>query len=91
VREELHDIPFYTCAKQQDHVETLQLRIERPNPRYRGSNRITQIVEGTNARLVALVLKADPGSDLNIDDALVREAIEHAEDDNGSYEGKSSR
>ena len=67
-------------------VRHLELKMERPNPNYHGRNHVESIVEGTNARLARLVLDADEQDldGLNIDDPLIREAIQHALEDYGS-------
>lgn len=85
VYQELHDIEFYAWATGLDRIETLRLRLERPNPSYHGRSRVEKIIEGTNARMVELVLNAEPQSDLNVNDDLVREAIQHVQDEYGSY------
>jgi hypothetical protein len=85
VHQELHDAAFYDWAKRQDRVATLRLKVERPNPGYHGRDKVERIIEGTRARMVELVLTADPESGLNVDDDLVRQAVEHAEASYGSY------
>jgi hypothetical protein len=66
-------------------IRYVEVRVERPNPNYHGRDEIERIVEGTNAQLVKMIFDAgDEHGGLNIDDPLIREAIEHALDEHGT-------
>lgn len=65
-------------------VRHIELKLERPNPNYHGRNQVEQIVEGARARLARVIFDADDPAGLDIDDPLIREAIEHARADYGA-------
>jgi hypothetical protein len=69
-----------------DRIDRVEVRVERPNPNYHGRGEVERIVEGTRSRLVKMIFDArdDELDGLNVDDPLIREAIEHALDDHGN-------
>lgn len=63
-------------------VDRLELRLERPNPNYRGRQAIERLIEGTRAGMAKVILEADDNNPAGLDvgNAFVREAIDHAQD-----------
>lgn len=70
-------------------VSELRVRIERPNPNYKGRKRVEGLVEGAAAEVVTLAIRAreDAPGGVNVDDAFVAEAIEQAAD-SGKYSAR---
>jgi hypothetical protein len=66
-----------------DRVERVEVVLPRPNPNYRGREHIEQLIEGAHARRTRIVWEASEEdlAGLNLDDAFVRESIEHALDE----------
>lgn len=86
VTEETEEADWNAWLESVDRVTTLRVKLERPNPNYHGRSRVEGIVEGANARMAELVLKAsDEALDgIDVNDVLIAEAIEHAGSD-GSW------
>ncbi len=75
-----------------DRISEFSIRIQRPNPNYQDREHVKELVEGTRSELVRLVMRADEaGEGLDIDDALISEAIDHAAAGYGSYHAKGER
>jgi hypothetical protein len=87
VHREFLDVEFTAWVSQVDRIVALRMVVERPNPHYAGRDRVRAIVEGTNARLADLQLRADEDDLQGIDvtDGLVQEMIEHAAANYGHY------
>lgn len=64
----------------------LRIRMQRPNPRYPGQ-RVETLVEGTGARVLDLAVQVpvEDTGELDPTDDLIQQAIEHADNDYGSY------
>ena len=74
------EIPWPRWTAQVERVNTLSIELVRPNPRYRSKD-VRRLVEGTNSALTRLVLNAkDRPEGIDINDSLVLEAIDHAND-----------
>ena len=69
-----------------DAVTLIRATLERPNPHYGDRRQIREMVEGTKARLVEVVLRGDPSDPQGLDVRanLVREAIDHVSENYGS-------
>ncbi len=87
VARETRVVPFDQWAAEVERVTDLRLYLERPNPHYGDRDRVRDIVEGTNSRLVEIAAHADPDDPqgLDLSDPLVREAIAHAERNYGHF------
>jgi sugar phosphate isomerase/epimerase len=79
VYQELEPIAFEEWAGSVDRVVRLRARLERPNPDYKGREKVKELVDGANARMTEIAWTADPESPDGIDtrDEVIREAIEH--------------
>jgi hypothetical protein len=74
------DVSLDEWVRRVDRVVLLRATLERPNPNYEDRERIKNIIEGTRASVMQLVLRAgrDELQGIDMSDALVREAIDHA-------------
>lgn len=74
--------------RQVDRIIEVRARLNRPNPNYHGRHQVESLVEGTGAKLVELVVRADQDNlqGLAVDAALLQEALDHAQEDQGSFQ-----
>jgi hypothetical protein len=81
VDQEVTHIPFAAWARGVDRVVRLRVKLRPPNPHYGPRARVKELVEGANSRMTQVAWNADPEAldGIDVDDAFVREAIEHAE------------
>lgn len=66
-----------------EYVAEFRARLLLPNPDFKGRKRLARIMEGTRAKMLEFAVASDEG--IEIDDALVQQSIEHAEDEHGYY------
>lgn len=80
VHQETRKVEWRDWVGSVDRVIELRFRLVRPNPDYEGRPDVERIIEGANAQLAGLVLKTgdDDIEGLDIDDALIAQAIDHA-------------
>lgn len=92
VEREITVVPFREWASTVDRIVLIRLVLERPNPNYRGRRQVEQIIEGANAGLAQLQLRAKKDDPQGIDtkDQLVNEAIDHAAE-HGRYSAVGER
>jgi hypothetical protein len=92
VAQEVEEVPFEDWAEQVDRVIRLRVRLRRPNPHYGDRERVRGLVEGANARMAQIVWAADAEAldGIDVNDAFVREAIQHAQT-YGSYAAAAER
>jgi hypothetical protein len=85
VARDVRTVPLDEWADDMDRVTDVRLSLQRPNPHYEDRDKVEAIVEGTNAALIEIAAHADredpQGIDLN--DSLIRQAIEHAKHNYG--------
>jgi len=64
-----------------ERITDVRLTLKRPNPHYGPRDRVEQIVEGTNAALIEIAARAasDDPSGIDLNDALIAQAIDHAQ------------
>lgn len=92
VSRETYSIPWDEWTASVTRVTELHFRLLRPNPHYGQRKRVEDIIEGTNAHLADIALRAseDQTDGLDLDDDLVAQAIDHATD-YGSYRAEGER
>jgi hypothetical protein len=80
VHQEVESLAFEDWTGSVDRIVRLRTRLERPNPDYKGREKVKELVEGANARMTEIAWTADPENPQGIDarDEVIREAIEHA-------------
>jgi hypothetical protein len=80
VRQESRKVEWGDWVASVDRLTQLRFRLERPNPDWKGRERVEAIIEGANAALMDAVLQADDNAldGLDISDATVHQFIEHA-------------
>ncbi|HEX2241086.1 MAG TPA: hypothetical protein VHJ82_08110 [Actinomycetota bacterium] len=78
VEPEFVGMPWERWTDTVTRVTNLRIRLERPNPNFKGRKRVESLIEGTRSRILTLVMEADPNESIDVDDQLVREAIDHA-------------
>jgi len=71
------DMEYPSWRKTIDHVERLDVTVDRPNPHYADDKEVENAVEGLRAERLRLVASARAGEDLNLDFPLVDQAIDH--------------
>jgi len=93
VEQETKAVPWPDWATSVDRVTELRFHLERPNPNYKDRERVKQIIEGANARVANLVLKAsdDDLQGLDLDDEIVKQAIDHATRNYGTFKAVGER
>jgi len=89
VEHEVDSIPWEEWQKEVDRITEIRVRVERPNPGYHGRRQIKSLIEGSKAKIVTLVYKADPDGveSINVNAVLLAQALDHAEE-YGSFEAK---
>lgn len=85
VTRDTRQMPLDEWAASVDRVKVVRLALRRPNPHYAGRKRVKDIVEGTNAGMVQIAARADSDDPqgIDLDDALIREGIQHAHENYG--------
>lgn len=86
VHREIVERSFTEWLQIVSRVERIRVKLERPNPNYRGRRRVEDLLEGLNARTAEVGAQAatDDPQGLDTDDDLFEELIGHA-DAYGSY------
>ena len=71
----------------------LRFHLERPNPNYKDRERVEQIIEGANASVADLVLRAsdDDAQGLDLDDEIIQQGIDHATRKYGTFKAVGER
>lgn len=82
VERELIGVSWEQWLEAVDRVIDLRIRLRRPNPHYSDRKAVEDLIEDARAELLTIDWKAqeDDPAGINVDDAFVREAIEHAAD-----------
>jgi hypothetical protein len=79
VRPETFRIGWMEWVESVDRIAELRIRLDRPNPHYGDRERVEQLIEDTNARMVELTFSArEEGAGIDISDVLIAESLEHA-------------
>jgi hypothetical protein len=93
VEQESKTVPWSDWISSVDRVAELRFHLERPNPNYKDRKRVEQIIEGANASVADLVLKAshDDAQGLDVDDEIIRQAIDHATRKYGTFKAVGER
>jgi hypothetical protein len=89
VEHEVQAISWEEWKDRVSRITEISVRVDRPNPNYHGRRKIREVIEGSGAKMVRLIYRADPkgNQSINVDSALLAEALDHAEE-YGSYEAK---
>lgn len=92
VTQEREEVSFDDWAAGVDRISRLRVKLEPPNPHYGDRDRVKELVEGANARMTQVMWAADEAAldGLDVNDAFIREAIEHATK-YGSYAATGER
>jgi hypothetical protein len=74
-------------------VEELRFSLRRPNPNYVGRPRVEGLIESAQARLVRVVMQADPDElrGLDLEGEYVREFLDHAHRNYGSFKALGAK
>jgi hypothetical protein len=93
VRRESRPVSFEDWAKEVDRVVLVRTSLKRPNPHYQDRHRIRDLVEGTNARMAEVILRAADSdiAGIDVNDGFVREAIDHAKHNYGTFAAVAER
>lgn len=95
-----HVVPLVTTqssfrgwASTVDRVTTLRIKLRRPNPNYRGRKKVEEIIEGAHVIAATIDYTALPDDDrgINLEDAIVSQAIEHVELNYGTIRATGQR
>lgn len=93
VRRESRPLTFQQWAEEVDRVILVRTSLKRPNPHYADRKRVKELVEGTRARIAEVILRAGDGdvAGIDVNDAFIREAIDHASRHYGTFAAVAER
>lgn len=71
------EVAYGDWVKTVDHVERIDVTVDRPNPHYGDDHILEEAVEGLRAEAVRIVARARAGEDLDLSYPLIDQAVDH--------------